>query len=177
MWAAVSVTASIALSAAAPAWAQAPAAESEITQPVPPVMPFDIPYGSPITLATAQRAMTAALAEAGQRQWKMNCAIVEPTGDLVAFEKMDQAQYASIQIAQDKARTAARFRRPTKALFDAIQHGNPYIIALSGATPVEGGFPIIVEGKLIGAIGCSGGTGNQDATTAKAGRDAVTSPH
>jgi glc operon protein GlcG len=147
--------------------------DPEVTQPVAENTPSDIPYGEPIKLESARRAIAAAEAEASRHQWKMNCAVVEPAGDLVVFEKMDGANYGSIEGAQDKARTAARWRRSTKVFFDSVEAGNTYVLAL-GPTPVEGGFPIIVDGKLIGAIGCGGGFGNQAATAAKAGRDAVT---
>lgn len=151
----------------------AQAANEPITQPVPEKMPFDVPYGTPISLENAQKAGEAAVAEARKRNWKLACAVVEPSGDLVYFEKMDGTLYGSIQIAQDKAVTSARFRRATKVLFDAVQHGNPYVLSLRGTAPVEGGFPIVVGGKLIGGIGCSGGAGNQDATAAKAGADTI----
>ncbi len=153
--------------------ARAQQAPEAISQPVPEVMPFDVPYGTPINLATARKVLAAAEAEAQKRNWKMNCAVVEPTGDLVAFEKMDGAQYASIQIAQEKARTAARFRRSTKIFFDVVKGGNPYVLGFPGMLPSEGGFPLIQAGKLIGAVGCSGGTGNQDATVAMAGTEMV----
>ena len=163
--------------AAGGARAQQADPEPEVTQPVQEAMPSDVPYGEPIKLQSAKHALTAAESEADRHGWKMNCAVVEPAGDLVAFEKMDGANYGSIEGAQEKARTAARWRRSTKVFFDSVQNGNTYVLAL-GPTPVEGGFPIIRDGKLVGAIGCGGGFGNQAATVAKAGRDAVASePH
>ncbi len=149
------------------ALAQQPAA------PVPEQMPFDIPYGAPITIAHAKEVAAAAEAEAKKHNWKMNIAVVGPAGELIYFEKMDGAQLASIRISQDKAHAAAMFRRPTKAFFDAVEGGHPYIAFLRGVVPSEGGFPLVEGGKLIGAIGCSGGTGAQDGVTCKAGADSV----
>ncbi len=140
---------------------------------VPEQMPFDIPYGTPITVEHAKKVAAAAEAEAKKHNWKMNIAVMGPAGELVYFEKMDGAQLASIQIAQDKAHAAATFRRPTKAFFDAVEGGHVYIAFLHGVVPSEGGFPLVEGGKLIGAIGCSGGTGAQDGVTCKAGADTV----
>lgn len=137
--------------------------------PVPDKMPFDIPYGTPVDLAKAKDLIAAAEAEAKAHDWKMNIAVVDPNGDLVAFERMDNAQLASIAIAQKKARTAARYRRATSIFYDAIQTGQVYLPTLDPqlvASP--GGFPLIVGGKLIGAIGCSGGAGVQDAVACNA---------
>ena len=142
-------------------------------------MPFDIPYGAPIDLDTAQKAIMAAAAEAKKHNWKMAIAVVGPAGQLVAHATMDGTQYASIEIAQAKARTAALFRRPSKLLADAINGGTPAtlsLLALTHGVASEGGFPIVVDGKLIGAIGASGGIAPQDGVVAKAGLDAVT-PH
>jgi uncharacterized protein GlcG (DUF336 family) len=138
--------------------------------PVPDKMPFDIPYGMPIDLAKAKELIAAAEAEARRRDWKMNISVVDPNGDLVAFERMDDAQLASITVSQNKARTAARFRRPTAVFYDAIETGQqlstPTLDPQLVATP--GGFPLISGGKLIGAIGCSGGASVQDAVVCKA---------
>jgi len=158
-----------ALSGAASAQQQPPAAPA----PVPEQMPFDIPYGAPITLEHAKQVAAAAQAEAKKHNWKMNIAVVGPAGELVYFEKMDGAQLASIQISQDKAHAAAAFRRPTKAFFDAVEGGHVYIAFLHGVVPSDGGFPLVEGGKLIGAIGCSGGIGSQDGVTCKAGADTV----
>jgi glc operon protein GlcG len=155
--------------AQAPAPAAAPA-------PVPEVMPFDIPYGTPINLETAQKAIMAAAAEAKKHNWKMSITIVDPAGNLVAHATMDGTQYASIAISQAKARTAALFRRPSGTFQTAVNTGTPNalsLLALSGGVASEGGFPIVVDGKLIGAIGCSGGIFTQDAATAKAGLAAL----
>ena len=139
----------------------------------PAQMPFDIPYGTPITLTAAKAAMSAAEAEARRNNWKMNIAVVDPNGDLVAFERMDGAQLASVQISQHKARTAARFRRETFVFEQAVQAGNVYQFTLDGVIASRGGFPLVSGGKIVGAIGCSGGTGSQDAQSCKAGADTV----
>lgn len=140
---------------------------------VPEQMPFDIPFGSEITLEHANRLIAAAEAEARRHKWKMNIAVVGPSGELVAFARMDGAQYASIQIAQDKAVSAARFRRPTKVFFEAVEKGHGYIAFLRGVVPSEGGYPLVENGKIIGAIGCSGGMGAQDGATCRAGAELV----
>ena len=151
-------------------------AQSPATPPAggtPEKIPFDIPYGTSIGLDKAKELLTAAEAEAKKHNWKMNIAVVGPSGDLVYFMRMDGAQIASVQISQDKAHAAATFRRPTKAFFDAVEGGHVYIAFLHGVVPSEGGFPLVEGGKLIGAIGCSGGTGAQDGVTCKVGADMV----
>lgn len=156
--------------ALAPACAQPPAA------PVPEKMPFDIPYGTPIGVEMAQRAIAASMAEAHKHDWKMAIAVVGPAGQLIAEATMDGTQYASIDIAQGKARTAAAFRRPSKAFVD-FANANASVLTLlieSHALALEGGFPIVIDGKVVGAIGASGGIATQDGATAKAGLDAVT---
>ena len=132
---------------------------------VPEQMPFDIPYGSEIALEHAERLISAAEAEARKHHWKMNIAVVGPSGDLVAFARMDGAQLASIAISQDKAVAAARFRRPTKLFADAMEAGHNYVLSLRGAVASDGGYPLIENGRIIGAIGCSGGLGAQDGDT------------
>ena len=136
---------------------------------VPDKMPFDVPYGAPIGIDQAKTLIDAAAAEAKKHDWKMNIAVVDSGGNLVAFERMDGAQLASIAISQHKARAAAEFRRETKAFENAIQNGNVYSITLDGVIGSRGGIPLIEGGKLIGAIGCSGGTGSQDEVSCKAG--------
>ena len=147
--------------------AQAPAAA------VPEAMPFDIPYGSPINLETAQKAIAASEAEARKHNWKMSITVVDPAGNIVALATMDGTQYASIAIAEAKARTAAAYRRPSGVFQSAVNSGGAPsmlgLLAVTGSIPSEGGFPIVVGGKLIGAIGASGGIFTQDAVTAKAG--------
>jgi glc operon protein GlcG len=136
---------------------------------VPDKMPFDIPYGAPIPLERAQALIAAAIAEATKHDWKMNVAVVDSGGNLVAFGRMDGAQLASVAISEHKARTAASFRRETKAFENGIQGGNTYLVTLDGVIGSRGGIPLIENGKLIGAIGVSGGTGSQDEVCAKAG--------
>jgi uncharacterized protein GlcG (DUF336 family) len=158
---------------AAPALAQAPAAPPS----VPEEMPFDIPYGTPISLDMAHKALVAATEEAARHKWKMAVSIVDPAGNLVAHATMDGTQYASIPIAQGKARTAALFRRPSGLFQTAINTGgfpsNATILGTVGGVASEGGFPIVIDGKLVGAIGASGGIFTQDAVTAKAGLAAL----
>jgi uncharacterized protein GlcG (DUF336 family) len=149
---------------AGPAFAQAPAApQANPLDVVPEKIPFNPPSGSPITLTHAEQLIAAVEAEAKKRDWAFNIAVVDLNGDLVAFKRMDGAQLASISISQHKARTAARYRRPTKVFEDAIQKANfHYIATLDDVIASRGGFPLIENGKIIGAIGCSGGTGSQD---------------
>jgi glc operon protein GlcG len=135
---------------------------------IPDAMPFDVPYGAPISLDRADALIAAAVAEAKKRNWKMNLAVVDSGGNLVAFKRMDGAQLASIQIAEHKARTAAKYRRETKLLENAIQT-YAYIATLDDVIASRGGIPLIEGGKLIGAIGCSGGTGSQDEAVCKVG--------
>ncbi len=136
---------------------------------VPPAMPFDIPYGAPIPLARAQAAIEAAVAEARKHDWKLVVAVVDSGANLVALERMDGAQLGSIQIAEHKARASATFRRETKIFENGIQQsGNLYVMTLDGMIGSRGGIPLIENGKLIGAIGCSGGTGSQDEVACKA---------
>jgi glc operon protein GlcG len=137
---------------------------------VPDKIPFDVPYGVPISLERAQAAINAAVAEAKKRDWKMNVAVVDSGGNLVAFQRMDGAMLASIQIAEHKARAAAVFRRETKVFENAIQVNSfNYLMTLDGFIASRGGIPLIEEGKLIGAIGCSGGSDSQDEIVCKAG--------
>jgi glc operon protein GlcG len=144
---------------------------------VPDTIPFDTPYGRPISLHRAQAVIHAAVAEAKKRDWKMNVAVVDSGGNLVAFQRMDGAMLASIQIAQHKARAAATFRRPTKQFEDGIQlmHLN-YLLAFDGIIASRGGIPLIEEGVIIGAIGSSGGTDSQDEIVSKAGAAVIDQP-
>ncbi len=137
---------------------------------VPDEIPFDVPYGLPISLARAQAVIHAAVAEATRRNWKMNVAVADSGGNLVAFQRMDGAMLASIQIAEHKARAATTFRRPTRIFEDGIQrmHLN-YLLAFDGVIASRGGIPLIDQGAIIGAIGCSGGTDSQDEIVSKAG--------
>lgn len=133
------------------------------------------PYGNPIGAETAKKAAAAAIAEAKKNNFTMAIAVVDTAGNLVYFEKMDGTQTASVNIAVDKARSAALFKRPTKALQDTLAGGGAGLrmLGLQGAVPVEGGVPIIMEGKIIGAIGASGGTSDQDGMCANAGASSI----
>jgi uncharacterized protein GlcG (DUF336 family) len=133
------------------------------------------PYGAPISNENAKKAAAAALAEAAKNHWVMAVAVVDPNGTLVYYEKTDNTQLGSAEVAIAKARSAALFKRPTKAFQDAVAQGGPglRILGLQGAVPVEGGVPIVVDGKdgkmVIGAIGVSGDTSDHDGQCATAG--------
>ena len=143
-------------------------------QPAAPAAPPTTPYGPPITLAQAKQAMAAAEAEAMKNGWPLAIAIVDSGGNLVMLHKLDNTQYGSIRIAEGKARTALDFRRSTKAFEDTVAAGGAGLRLLTfGITVAEGGLPIIVDGKIVGAIGASGALSSQDAQAAKAGADAV----
>jgi len=158
-----------ALLATASSRAQQTAAANPLDS-VPDKMPFDIPYGPPISLQRANAVIAATVAEAKKHDWKLNIAVVDSGGNLVAFQRMDGAQLASIQIAEHKARTAVSFRRETKVFENAIQvNSSPYVMTLDGVIGSRGGIPLVADGKLIGALGCSGGTGSQDEVACKAG--------
>ena len=133
------------------------------------------PYGESIGVEAAKRIAAMSVAEARKTNLKMAIAIVDTAGDLVYFEKMDGTQVASVNIAQDKARSSVRFKRPTKAMQDILAAGGAGVrfLALQGAVPVEGGLPIVMGDKIVGAIGASGGTSEQDGQVAKAGADSV----
>jgi uncharacterized protein GlcG (DUF336 family) len=147
-----------------------PAAAAPQAAPPPPM-----PYGATITLDQARKAVEAAAEEARKNNWLMAIAAVSPSGDLVHFSKMDNTQYASIKIAQHKARAAATFRRPTKVFQDglAANPANVYLLTLDDVIASEGGIPIAMDGKIIGALGCSGGTGAQDGQVCQAGVNAL----
>jgi glc operon protein GlcG len=168
--AAASAAAQPAASSAAPAAASAPYA----LDAVPEKLPFNVPYGAPITLQRAQAVIQAAEAEASRRGWPLNIAVVDSGANLVAFARMDGAMLASVAIAQHKARTAAKFRRPTKAFEEAIQKsGNLYVTTLDDVIASRGGIPLVEDGRLVGAIGCSGGSGSQDEIACQAGAAAL----
>ena len=151
-----------ALSSAAYAQAPAPAAPSPMDV-VPEKMPNATPYGAPISADKAEAAIKAAEAEAKKRGWPLNIAVVDSGANLVAFLRMDGAQIGSIAISEHKARASAKYRRPTKAFEDAIQKNDlKYILTLDDVIASRGGIPLIEDGKIIGAIGCSGATGSQD---------------
>ncbi len=136
-------------------------------RPAPPA------YGAPISLDQAKAAAAAAAAEAEKNRWNLTIAVVGPYGNLVYFQKADLAPNASIDIAIDKARTSALFRRPSQVFMDRLAKGDTYVMALRGAVPSAGGVPIIVDGKLIGAIGSSGAAALQDHEASSAGAAAV----
>ena len=133
------------------------------------------PYGPAISLENAKKAAAPALTEATKNKWTVAVAIVDPGGNLVYYEKMDNTQIGSATVAIDKARSAALFKRPTKALQDTLAAGGEglRILRVQGAVPVEGGVPLVIDGKIVGAIGVSGATSAQDAQCAKAGADTV----
>jgi uncharacterized protein GlcG (DUF336 family) len=128
-------------------------------------------YGPSVTADQAKSVAAAAAAEARKNQWTMAIAVVDAAGDLVYFEKMDNTQVGSIEVAISKARSSARFKRPTKAFQDAVAAGGEglRILSIDGAVAVEGGVPLIVGGRIVGAIGASGGSAQQDGAVAGAG--------
>src|SRR5271163_3352796 len=144
---------------------------------IPDEIPFDVPYGRPISLYQAQAVIHAAVTEAKKRNWKMNIAVCDSGGNLVAFQRMDGAMLASIQIAEHKARAAVTFRRPTKVFEDGINlmHLN-YLLAFDGIIASRGGIPLIEQGVIIGAIGSSGGTDSQDGIVSEAGAAVINQP-
>jgi len=153
---------------AVPALAQtpAPAAPSAVT----------LPYGPSITLDQAKRAMAAAELEAAKNSWQVAITILDSGGNLVMFHRVDNAQLSAATVSEGKARTALEFKRPSKALDDAIANGGAgmRLLALKDITPLEGGLLIVVDGKIVGAIGVSGALSSQDSQIAKAGADALT---
>jgi uncharacterized protein GlcG (DUF336 family) len=139
------------------------------------VTPPVTPYGLSINLETAKKAAAVAIGEAQRNNWTMAVAILDTGGYLVYFEKMDGTQTGSVDVSIDKARSAVLFRRPTKVYMDAVAAGGEGLrfLRLTGASPIEGGFPIIMDGRVVGAIGVSGGAGDQDSRCAKAGADSI----
>jgi glc operon protein GlcG len=135
------------------------------------------PYGPPISLENAKKAAAAAIAEAKKNDWRMALAVVDPNGTLVYYEKIDNTQIGSSQVAISKARSSALFKRPTKWFQDQVSKGGDgtRYLGLEGAVPLEGGVPIVMDGKIVGAIGMSGGTSAQDAQCAQVGADALSS--
>ncbi len=163
----------IALLGAIPSQAQE-AQKSNPLDIVPERIPFDVPYGAPISLERAEIAIATAIAEARKHDWYLNFAVVDSGGNLVAFQRMDGAMLASIQIAEHKARAAATFRRETKVFENAIQLSElRYVATLDGVIASRGGIPLVENGRIIGAIGCSGGTGSQDEVACRAGAATV----
>ena len=135
-------------------------------------VPYDIPYGTDINVESARKLIAAVEAEAAKHRWKMAITVVDTHGELVAFAKMDGTQQGSVDVSQGKAWTAARFRRASRDLYNGVQTGFVYLTSLDKrivASP--GAYPLMENGKIVGAIGCSGGTGDQDAAACKAGAD------
>lgn len=134
------------------------------------------PYGMPVTLEQAKKAMSAAETEAKKNNWNMVISIVDSGGHLVMLQRLESTQYGSINVATEKAQAAVAFRRPTKAFQDLIEKGGVHLrlLNLTGdAGVLEGAVPLVVDGKLIGAIGASGGSSQQDAQVSQAGADAI----
>lgn len=153
-----------------PAQQPAPPAPAPNLDAIPDKLPFNTPYGAPIGAQSARALIDAAVAEATRRGWAFNVAVVDSGANLVAFLRMDGAQLASISIAEHKARTAVKFRRSTRIFEDNVQkYGNNYLLSLDDVVASRGGIPLVENGKIIGAIGCSGGTGSQDETICTAG--------
>lgn len=154
-----------------------PAGAQQQAPPPPAAAPAaaPLPYGTPIGFEAARKAMAAAEAEAAENKWNVAIAIVDSGGHLVMMHRLDGVQIASIRIAEGKARTALEFRRPTKALEDAVAGGGAglRLLAVEGITPLEGGVLIQTGGRIIGAIGVSGVTSAQDAQIARAGAEAA----
>ncbi|HEY7300434.1 MAG TPA: heme-binding protein [Xanthobacteraceae bacterium] len=137
--------------------------------------PPSTPYGPPLSIAAARKVMAAAEAEAAKNHWGVSIAIVDSGGNLLMLHRLENAQLASMRIAEDKARTAVEFRRPTKALEDAVAGGGVGLRVLTfGACVAEGGVPIVANGRIIGGIGVSGAASEQDAQVAMAGAAAAT---
>jgi glc operon protein GlcG len=160
------VVVTVSLFAAVPGGAQQPVA------PPPP----QIPYGAPISLEQAKKVIAGAEAEAKKNSWNVVIAVLDSGGHVVMLQRLDGAQLGSIEVAKEKAYSAVLYRRPTKAFQDLVGQGGPNLrlLRLSGASPLEGGIPIIVDGKIIGAVGVSGVTSEQDAQIAQAGAEALT---
>jgi uncharacterized protein GlcG (DUF336 family) len=174
VFAAAAISSQALAQAPAPATTPAPAPASPPSGGTPDAMPFDIPYGMSIGLEKAKQVMAAAEAEAKKRNWKMNIAVVDTNGEPVMFERMEGAQIASGAISINKARTAARFRRESRLFYNAYETGHSYPGTLDPTlTASPGGFPLVENGKIIGAVGCSGGTGDQDALICKVGAELV----
>ena len=152
----------------------APAGAPNPLDAIPDKMPFSPPYGAPISLQRAQAAIQAAMAEAQKRGWPMNIAVVDSGANLVAMVRMDGAQLASISISEHKARVSAKYRRPTRVFEDAVQKSDfKYVLSLDDVVASRGGIPLIEDGRLIGAIGCSGGSGSQDEVVCTVGAATV----
>ena len=146
-------------------WCLSSAAQAQVPQ-----------YGANVNHEQARKAIAGAVADARKQNLPMAIAVVDTAGQLVAFERMDNTQFGSIAVSQDKAASAALYRRSTKVFQDALAAGGAglRILTLRGANAVEGGIPLVIDGKIMGAIGVSGGSAEQDGVVAKAGQDAFT---
>jgi len=130
-------------------------------------------YGASIGVETARKVAAAAVAEGKKNGWTVAVSIVDAAGELVFFERIDNTQVGSVKVSQEKARTAARFKRPTKAFEEALSGGRQAILGLPDVVPLEGGIPLLIDGKIVGAIGVSGATSQQDGVCAQAGADTL----
>jgi len=135
--------------------------------------PLPNQYGAPIGVDAARKAAAGAIAEGKKNGWTVAAAIVDPGGTLVYFERIDGTQTGSSEVAIEKARTAAAFKRPSKAFEDVVIGGKVNYLRLPGALPIEGGIPLVMDGKIVGAIGVSGASSAQDGTCARAGAEAI----
>ncbi len=155
----------IAVLAAGTAFAQAP----NPLDAVPDKQPFDVPYGAPISLERADAVLAAAVAESKKRDWKLTCAVVDSGAHMVSLKRMDGSPISAIDIGSHKARASVKFRRESKAFEAGVQNGLNYLLTLDDVIASRGGIPLVDSGRIIGAIGCSGGTGSQDEVVARAG--------
>jgi uncharacterized protein GlcG (DUF336 family) len=130
-------------------------------------------YGQAISVEIARKIAAAAIAEGKKNGWNVAAAVVDTAGDLVFFERMDAAQVAAVTVSQDKARTAVRFKRSTKIFEDGVANGRHAILGIPGVVPIEGGIPLVIEGKIVGAIGVSGATAPQDGQCAQVAADTL----
>ncbi|WP_222934389.1 heme-binding protein [Caulobacter sp. 17J80-11] len=162
------------IAACAALFATAASAQTSPAAPAAaPAPPTIYPYGAPVLQEQARKVLAAAEAEARKNGWVMSFAVVEPSGELVAFQKMDGAGYGSIEVSQLKARSAARFGRETKVFADGVAAGRLGALDIDAIVAVEGGVPIVLAGKTIGAIGVSGATAAQDGQVGRAAAAAV----
>lgn len=157
-----------ALAVAAPAWGQTAPTPAPAAAPAPPLS-----YGAPIGLEAAQALVDRAVETGSARGFRLAVAVVEPSGELVAFGRMDDVQYGSIAVAQAKARSSARFRASSASAEERLAAGRMALLAIDGIVPVAGGVPIVVDGRVIGAIGVSGASSAQDDEVARAAIAAV----
>jgi uncharacterized protein GlcG (DUF336 family) len=172
---AVVLLATLSAGAQQPATPAAPAAPAAAPAAPAAAPAAPLVYGAPITLEAAKRAVAAAEAEARKNNWNVMIVVLDSGGHTVMSQRLDGTQYASIRIAAGKARTALEFKRPTKALDDTIAAGGGglRLLSVGGVTAIEGGIPIVVDGKIVGSIGVSGVTAQQDSQIARAGAEAV----